>query len=148
MNTVRQRIREQLLVLLNTARPSNVPEVRRRLWFPGEEDTRATMGLFTAQEPVHRGGGRHGPASLRELTLGVQCKASAQNLDAGEDLVEPMLAWAVQVIAATNLDGLIHDTEEVQTTWTQHKQDLLYVVAMQQWTIRYQTLRADLTATQ
>lgn len=148
MSTVRQAIREGLLALLNTDRPAAVPVVRRRLWFPGEDDPRATMGLFTAQEGVSTGGGRHGPVSVRELTLGVQAKATAQDLDAGEDLVEPMLAWAVQIIGATSLDGLIHDTAEVQTTWTQHKQDLLYVVAMQQWTIRYQTLRADLTRTQ
>jgi hypothetical protein len=94
------------------------------------------------------GGGRHGPVTARTLTLGAQFKVGLRTLEAGEDALEPMLVWVVACLGDTNLGGLIHDTREVSTTWGQHSQDLLYVTAVQQWAIRYQSLRADLTRTQ
>lgn len=149
MNSIRLRIRDAILLALNTSRPGGVPVANGRRYIPGEPLRDAEMGVFLLGESAAPGGGRMGPLTARELRGVVQPRAIAFDSSHTEDAVDAALRWCTEILfdapKPTAFGELIHDIEELGTTYEVVQGDQLYVVATLQFLVRYQTQRADLT---
>jgi hypothetical protein len=142
--TIRQTIRDQVLELLNTDRPNNVPEFTKRRAVPGERVTEQRGAVFFVAEPAERVGGKGGPVTLRKFILAVQVIDAVEETDEADDALEPALAWVTAKLGNTNLSGLVHDIEHTGTGWESDSRELFYICATTTWRVEYQTLRADL----
>jgi hypothetical protein len=148
VDTVRQRIRDQAILELNTDQPTGLPVVTKRRWHPGEDDGPLSIAVVFLEEPTRQIGGRGGSLQDRDLHIGVQCVVGVTHRDEADDALEPALAWATSVISSSNLDGYATETTEVSTVWEQAKMDKFYLAATLVFRIRYQTVRDDLTSIQ
>lgn len=147
--SVRQQIRDRIIVELNTDRPSDIPEATKRRYVPGTQLTDPMIGVFFGRkETAAPATNRHSPLRQRELYVAVQCVDAVEEPDQVDDATEAMLEWIVNVLGDSNLNGLAHDIEEVETVWELEYRDLIYCSATIYWRVRYQTLKDDLTAKQ
>ena len=144
--TRRLAIRDAVVAALNAGRPADVPEASTRRFVPGNPLDCARLAVFMAEEPVEGVGGPRGPIVRRQLSMAVQALAVSEEPDDLDDLVEPMLAWAVRALAAATFGGLAHEVVEQRTTWeTARVGDRYAVAATLYLAVPYQSARADLT---
>lgn len=142
--TIRQTIRNRVIVLLNTDRPADVGEFTKRRYVPGERILEQRCAVFFVAEPAQRLGGRGGPATERKFTLAIQVIDAVEEPEEADDVVEPALAWITSRLDTTTLEGLAHDVEHTGTAWETDSRELLYIAASTTWRVEYQTLRGDL----
>lgn len=143
--SIRQDIRDRVIALLNTDRPSNVPEFTKRRYVPGQRITEQIAGVFFIAEPAERMGGKGGPATLRKFVLAVQVVDAVEETDEADDALEPALEWITRQLGGTNLEGLVHDIEHTGTGWDAESRELFYIAGTTTWRVEYHTLRADLS---
>lgn len=153
MSTVRQQIRDAVITLLNTDRPTGVPAASSRRYIPGRRDTDPRIAVYFFRERSQRPGGRGGPLRNRNLFLATVPIVAMEDPAEIDDALEPMLEWIVSRLGNTNLGGLALDLEELgdggdSTAWAVEDRDLVYAAAPMVWRIEYQTLRDDLTRRQ
>lgn len=146
--TVRQDVRDAVIARLNTARPANIPEATRRRYVPGQRVTNQRLAVFFVKEEDKRIGGAGGPVTHRAILIATQVVDAVEDPADADDAVEPALAWLTQVLAASNLSGLVLDIEETGTLWETSNEDLFYIAATVTWRVTYQTARANLSAKQ
>lgn len=150
MKSLRLQIRDGIILGLNTGRPAGVPEATARRYLPGEPIRDPELAVFLLGESASPGGGRTGPLTVRELRGAVQARGLAFDSASPEDAVDEALRWATQVLfelpKPEQLRLLIHGIDEVGTSYEVAQGDQLYVLATLQFSVRYQTSRADLTS--
>lgn len=145
--SIRLSIRDAAIAALNVAaKPATVPVVTKRRWLPA--GAVPAMAVIFIEEPVDPNRPPGFPLSRRYLTIGVECVEGVSLPELSDDMVEPMLIWAVQALGDTNLGGLAHSIEEQGTTWEAIQGDLFYLRATVRFNISYQTKRDDLTQKQ
>lgn len=105
------------------------------------------MAVVFVEEPATRAN-RSFPITKRDLLIGVECVVCANGPELVDDLVEPMLEWAVAVLGDTNLNTLAHDVTEQSTVWETARLEKNYLRATVRFSIAYQTVRNDLTKKQ
>jgi hypothetical protein len=143
--TVRHQILQAALLLLNTDRPSDVPEVTLRRSFPGEKITEPRMALFIGQDNLDEPRHPHDPLARHRMLIGVQCIAPTDDVSELDAITEPMLAWASKCIGIGNIGGLAHYGREVGTVWEPEFMDFYIQKATATYEISYQALRANPT---
>src|SRR5690349_15660597 len=102
--TVRQDIRDRVILELNAAPPSGVPQATRRRYVPGTRLTEPRIAVFFIEEPTSRQGGRAGALAQRRLTIAVQAVLPVENPEGSDEAMEPLLAHIVATLGATTLD--------------------------------------------
>lgn len=148
--TVRQDCRDACITLLNTARPSDVPEAGKRRFAPGERITDPRIAVFFGEEQTAQPGGSRSPIAARSLIMAVQAIVAVETPAEADDACETLLAWIVEQLGNTALGGLATNVRELGTLWQQggDATSLFYLVATTRWQVDFQTLRADLTRKQ
>lgn len=146
--TIRQRIRDQIILELNTNRPEDLPIADKRRWYPVQSDDALSMSVVFVREDSKPVGGRSGSLQDRELQIAVQCVAGSAYRDQVDDIIEPALAWATEVLGNTNLNGMATEIVELGIVWEQAKMDKFYLAAQLNYHIRFQTPRNDVSKVQ
>lgn len=153
MSSIRDQIIAAAVVALNAstdqsgnARPSGMPQADRLRMEPYQlEDLPAIVVMPLREEVEPLKDSRWGPLVNRVLTLRVACYAAGNPAD---ELIDPMLTWAVATLDSNQLGGLANDILEGLIEWQYASEDQPFAVALADFRIMYQTKRADATATQ
>lgn len=141
------QILDQIIAELNTNRPTDVPEVTARRTFPDEIVREPRMAVFLGDEQLDppRAGSNADPLARRRLAVAVQCVGVTDNVGEIDRTVQPMLAWATQVLGRSRLGGLVHYVRERGTERRPTYLEIYRLTATQIYEVAYQTLRDDQT---
>jgi hypothetical protein len=143
MSSIRLQIRDRIITELNTSRPGDVPAATKRRWMPGEPITESRIAVFFIEE-ANRLPSRTAGIAARSLQVAVQCVTAVAEPDEADDAVEPMIDWAVKVLADSNLNDLASWVEEVATRWSVAQMDRVYVAVTVVFQVNFQTKRTDM----
>ena len=145
--TIRNRIIDEALVLLNTSPPVGFPDVddhRLESYQPAELPA-VTVFEIRDEGEINKVGGRWGYFVDRNLTLRVEVRVAG---DVGRDIVDPFLAWIGQQLGGQQFGGLATDTFEALTEWQYAAEDQPYTLVQQDFRVQYTVLKSDPTRTQ
>lgn len=143
-DTVRIQILKAAVAALNVDRPAGVPEATLRRPMPPEVQEDAQMAVFQLQESASPPRSAGDSLSKRRLILGVMCITAREETSEIDEAVEPMLAWADQVLAFTNFSGLAHQVIYTGTEWVpQQNMDRVVPIAIATYEVEYSCQRGD-----
>ncbi len=141
--TIRAQILTGVIGLLNTDRPQGIPEATSRRAVEGELLDGPRIGVFLGPEQVDQVGGRWGPLVERRLRIFVQCRDVTDRIEELDLITEPLLARATAALVGQDLDGLVHDIQELAIARDPQAGERYYQVATAEFVVNYQTRRDD-----
>lgn len=143
MPTIRQQILTAAVEALNTDRPPGVPEATLRRILPESTIEEPRISVFFNTERAEARRGPHDTLTTRTLQLVVQVADVTSDVAELDELLEPMLAWAVAALGDNRLGGLVHWTRESGTQWAHESMDRFYAKAAVVFDVEYHTNRDD-----
>lgn len=142
--SLRRDVCTAFLALINTDRPTDVPEARARRSLPEARITDNEINVYFAVEDVNVKGGRFGPLVTRELRIVVECRGVTSDPDEVDTMMDPLIDWVSKSInSGNNLDGKAIDVVEIGTTWTPFYLDKYYPITRTSFVVSFQTGRKD-----
>jgi len=145
------QLRDKIIEALNTDRPTDIPEATKLRVMPGEPISEPFIAVFLGEEAANYPQGSRGAIAARDMSVTVQLGVATATLAEVDDMLEPLRAWVVEVLGATDLDKLATSVAEVgipEGGRLVYKLDLYNALVFSSWRVRYQTKRDNLTAKQ
>lgn len=149
----REEILAAVLALVNDDRPDGVPECSLETIFDFDgTDEEAPIplpsaSLFLVREPVVIAAGQGSRSPVRQRTLVVQfeVRARAAPGTSGRAATGPITDHFQQRLGGSRLDNAVHSIEEIGIEWFDEAGDGSYGLAVQTFSIEYQTRANDAT---
>lgn len=130
--------------VLNTNRPSDVPEARLRRRAPAEQVTDFELNVFyggTVPQPV---GGRHGPLTKHRMNVVIEARGITDDSEEVDSLLDHIYVWAVQALMGSRqLGGQVLGIEEGETSPAPFYLERYYPILRTLFVIEFQTRRDD-----
>jgi hypothetical protein len=147
MATVRDQIIDAAVAFLNANAFDGAPQVIRTLMEPSEIAQLPGAIVFPFREEIDPNkSGKRGPAIGRTLYLRFAAWAQADDGDAADRALDPILAW-FSLIGGQTFGGLANDVCEHELTWQYDQTNYQVAGVALDFAIEYQTLRGDATQT-
>lgn len=143
-------IRDATIVLLNTDRPTEIPEATKRWLFPGAPFEGSRIAVLLDDEPGRYPRDNASSAiTLRNRMVWVQIAVISETGEDLDDQVEDIREWVTSVLGSTNLGGLVlnlHDRGILSNPPPRrYMLDRYHLVVHCGWIAEYQTKRDDLS---
>lgn len=151
--SVRTDVRDAVIALLNTDRPTAIPEATKRRFVPGRKFSGPLIAVFFNDEEVQRPPNDSFPARKRSLVIATQCVIGVEDPADADDAAEDLLVHIVGKLGpedtALRQEGVTRAIE-LRTRWEAGPGDagLYLLAATTHWMLEFQTLRGDLTRAQ
>jgi hypothetical protein len=151
--TIATSIREQLLEAIEEAfdadgGPTGLT-VHRERTRPIETDSLPAILFYAEDEDPRPLGGEmyRAPQVERQLSIAVQCRAQGSVEASPDEVLDPVLVWALQqMFLDETFGGLANGVEEGRTVWSSREGDVPVAAATIHLTVKYRTSRLDPTS--
>lgn len=142
--SVRERIIQAAVVLVNATPPAGVPSCERTRTAPTEDAAAPALVCFPFDEEVeqHPRTGRFGPIVSRSFTL--QLVAYGYG-DVPDQALDPTLVWLTKCLGGQQFGGLAIQTTPKKYEWNYSNGNIKAGACAVAFLIEYQTLRNDET---
>jgi hypothetical protein len=153
VSSVRSRIIDAAIALLNTNTPSGVPQAddtRLESYTPGELPS--ILVFENREQGETEKEGRWAYFVKKALTLRVEIRIAETDVLKSRAAMDPIYCWCVQQIAAANqapvFGGLAEDSYESQLEWQYAAEDQAFTLLQIDFRVEYSTIKNDPTRTQ
>jgi hypothetical protein len=142
MASIREQIVQSVLALVNTARPGDVPEIKRSYLYAMDLEAEKIVSLYQAvTRPIESGAGsdvviRH--ATVLRFKLGAKGTASTKP----DEELDALCVWLVKTLVGKSQLGLYHKLKHGELLFDYEQGDHGYAIAWLDVIAEHQT-RAD-----
>lgn len=150
-SSIREQIAQAVVATLSfaTGMPAGLT-VHRERTRPIETDSLPAIMVYFEDDAAPKpfdGQKKRSPLVVRDVQIGLMCRAAGSQSLAPDQALDPILIWAAQRMFADETFGkLALSTEEGRTEWKSREGDLPVAAATIKFSILYRTSRLDPTA--
>jgi hypothetical protein len=140
MATLRKQIVDALVLALNTARPSGLPEATRLRQSQNEREAQPAISVYPGEETIKPATNRASPVVSRSLQVVVEARAAGDEPDV---LLDPLLAW-IETSVTRAASPLWHDAPQARLVTHEYAIGAIpHGLAKVTFLIEYQTRRTS-----